>query len=144
MTNVAGSVWVSDQGYTDECYNATLSSSETINIRVVAVNDAPKIRQPSRVMSFQKGGRCYVDYMEIDRNDEGLLPTCYDDPNSNTVPPGNTEAPISFTDIDMNDSPYGNISLFLQVSAPCTCCAPLHIPATRTRLHATSESHRYF
>ncbi len=86
---------------------------------MVAINDRPKIAQPKRVLNFQKGGRCYVDYMQFKQNDEGLLPTCLDDPNSTSVPPGNTEPPISFTDIDMDDSPNGNMTLTLQVSRFC-------------------------
>ena len=60
-----------------------------------------------------------MDYMQFKQNDEGLLPTCLDDPNSTSVPPGNTEPPISFTDIDMDDSPNGNLTLTLQVSSFC-------------------------
>ena len=31
------------QGNTDECYNSTLTQEESVNIRVVAVNDPPVI-----------------------------------------------------------------------------------------------------
>jgi len=37
-------IWVSDAGYTDECYNTSLVAIQKINIRVVGLNDAPVIK----------------------------------------------------------------------------------------------------
>jgi hypothetical protein len=40
-------VFVSDNTNTDFCYNASLSATETINVRVIAINDAPTVRIPT-------------------------------------------------------------------------------------------------
>eukprot|EP00960_Hanusia_phi_P066834 766482-Hanusia_phi.AAC.10 len=106
---------VNDQGYTDGCYNASLVAQASMGIRVVGVNDNPVIESPISVQSYQKGTRCYFDFQLYDVSTvTGLNPTCAAQPNASAVPV-NGQNPIQFSDVDVNDVPYGNMTLILQV-----------------------------
>ena len=66
------SVWVNDQGYTDECYYNSQSATQTINIRVIGVNDPPQLSFPSSVLVYPSDLRCYVNYNDVKTNSDGL------------------------------------------------------------------------
>ncbi len=112
------SIWVSDQGFTDECYSDVLTATAVVDVRVVAINNAPIISSDFTVMSYDQGLRCYVDYMKFPRYEEseGLSPTCTNSNESN-VPPSNSGKPFHFSDIDMDATKYGNMTLLLTVGA---------------------------
>eukprot|EP00961_Rhodomonas_salina_P185266 2501576-Rhodomonas_salina.5 len=97
-------VWVSDQGYTDECYNSSLAVVETVSIRVVGINDPPTLTVPSSVLVYQRGQRCYVDWQTYDTNDNGMIPACEAFPNISLVPPSPLQ-PLAFRDVDLGDTP---------------------------------------
>jgi len=96
-------IWVSDQGMTDECYNSSLSVTETINIRVVGINDPPTLQEPESVLVYQKGQRCYVDWHQFETSSIGMIPSCEFNPNSSLVPPSPRPA-LAFNDVDINDA----------------------------------------
>lgn len=111
-------IWVSDRGMTDECYNSTLIATETLNIRVVAVNDPPVVLPPNRVSQYPKGQRCYSNFMLFSvTSPEGVNSDCtlrFDGlRDTSAVPPAqllqgvwvNSAQFIRYTDIDINDSP---------------------------------------
>jgi len=128
-------VWVADQGFTDEWYDVkgsySAAASSTIMIRVVGVNDPPVIAMPGYVFSYSQGLRCYVDWMQ-NQNKQGIR--CPADvalfQNASRVPPlagaSSTSAfnylrtfgrlPfLSVSDVDMDDTPYGNMTLDIQI-----------------------------
>ena len=112
------SIRVSDQGFTDECYSDVLTTTETVDVRVVAVNNPPVIVSDFSVVSYAQGLRCYVDYMSFPRlaGTEGLDPTCANTTDSN-LPPGNAGNPLQFYDVDMDASKYGNMTLIFTVGS---------------------------
>ncbi|EKX47339.1 hypothetical protein GUITHDRAFT_137520 [Guillardia theta CCMP2712] len=106
---------VNDQGYTDGCYNSSLVAKATMGIRVVGVNDNPVIQSPTSVQAYQKGSRCFFDFQRYDVSAvQGLSPQCVANPNGSAVPINHVN-PIQFSDVDVNDVPYGNMTLILQV-----------------------------
>ena len=110
------SVWVNDQGYTDECYNNSLSSTETINIRVVGINNPPIIVTPSSVLVYPSDLRCYVNYNYVKTNTEGLVESCRSNIGASYVPSSTSKSqPLYVTDVDINDMPYGNLTLYLTI-----------------------------
>lgn len=111
-------VWVSDQGYTDDCYNATLVADESISIRVIGINDPPVITAPSYVLVYQKGFRCYADF-PVETNDEGRVRMCFEAGNSSRVPPNDPDpnAMIFLEDMDMDATEYGNMTLTLVIGS---------------------------
>jgi hypothetical protein len=180
-------VFVSDNTYTDFCYNASLSVTETINVRVIAINDAPTVQIPtlktlnhsrpdssnpkyyslkqsrhrtpqlhplgstiksrhfSRLSAgslsltnlpfspfhyFQvsyprqpmslAGTRCKSDYMKNKNSLEGINSECSgkDYTGSSDIPPKPytpTSSSVNFSDPDLSDTPYGNLSVILTV-----------------------------
>ena len=110
------SVWVNDQGYTDECYNNSLTAIQTVDIRVVGINDPPQLIIPTVVLVYPSDLRCYVNFNEIKTNDQGLLESCRSDIGASSVPPSSANAqPLFVTDVDINEVPYGNMTLMLTV-----------------------------
>lgn len=107
--------WVSDDGYTDECYNASLVATQTINIRVVGLNDKPVIKAPEEVMVFLRGERCFVDFQEHSQTDTGINKECINNPNRSMLPPGDSGDFVAFSDVDMDDKPYGNLTVTIRV-----------------------------
>jgi len=113
-------VFVSDQGNTDECYNSTLTQEESVNIRVVAVNDPPVISGGiDQVLLYRKGQRCYVDFGELGdaSNPEGLSLGCKSAPEISRLPaligPDGQMNSIEVQDVDLLHTAYGNISIRL-------------------------------
>jgi len=112
-------VWVSDQGYTDDCYNETLVAEEEIFVRVVGINDPPVIKAPDTVLVYQKGFRCYSDFPAFPSDPNGLVRMCADNGNASWVPPNDLRpnAKIQFEDVDIADTEYGNMTLTLVVGS---------------------------
>ena len=112
------SIWVSDQGFTDECYSDLLTEKFTVDVRVIAVNNPPIISSDFTVMSFEQGLRCYVDYMKFPRyaGTEGLAPSCTNSSDSN-IPPANSGSPLFFSDVDMDTTKYGNLTVVFTVGS---------------------------
>jgi hypothetical protein len=108
------SVWVSDGGFTDECYNATLVAKQTINIRVVGLNDAPVIEAPRGVMAYPRGLSCFADFHENQLTGTGLTTQCFNFPNASKLPPEPSER-IRFLDQDIDDTPYGNLTVTIRL-----------------------------
>ncbi|KAJ1487050.1 hypothetical protein T484DRAFT_1787808 [Baffinella frigidus] len=130
-------------GNTDECYNSTLTQEESVNIRVVAVNDPPVIsggidqeesvnirvvavNDPpvisggiNQVLLYRKGQRCYVDFGELGdaSNPEGLSLGCKSAPEISRLPaligPDGQMNSIEVQDVDLLHTAYGNISIRL-------------------------------
>ena len=117
------SIWVSDQGFTDSCYNDTLVATDELHIRVVAVNNPPVISYPTSVMQYQQGSACYADYMQFPLQ-KGLAITC-ENATQYTVPPHAASAGLQFSDPDMFATPYGNLSLVMTIGLQ----APQHVYA---------------
>ena len=110
-------VWVSDMGYTDECYNASLTASETINIRVVGVNDPPVVFKPKDVSVYPRGSRCFNSFHDHPSLNSilGLNPECENNQNNSMIPPADTGAPVQFSDVDIDDKEYGNLTVRIQI-----------------------------
>mmetsp|Transcript_58524 Transcript_58524/g.122278 ORF Transcript_58524/g.122278 Transcript_58524/m.122278 type:complete len:2330 (-) Transcript_58524:792-7781(-) len=106
-------IWVSDQGFTDSCYNESLVATAILDIRVVALNNPPVVVYPSSVFSYQQGGVCYVDYMKF-RLQNGLATGCANSTEYN-IPPRSTGAGLQFFDVDMFATPYGNLTLMMTI-----------------------------
>ena len=113
-------IWVSDGGYTDECYNASLVATQEINIRVVGLNDPPVITAPSQVMVYPRGLRCYVNFHEFGQTESGLSRDCLYNPNASMLPPRGANIPgevLHFADADVDDTPYGNMTVTLRIGS---------------------------
>ena len=110
-------VYVSDQGYTDDCYNSTLGSRETINIRVIGVNDDPVIKATDEVLLYAQGDKCYYDFQKysIAKPNPGMNFDCNAGPNDTMVPTTSAGPPFSISDVDMDDTPFGNMTLYLTI-----------------------------
>jgi len=109
-------IYVNDQGYTDDCYNSSLGRRETLNIRVVGVNDPPVIRASNEVLLYGKGEKCFYDFQQFAINTPvGLSNGCAFIPNSTRVPPPIVGPSWAFDDVDMDDTPFGNMTLVLIV-----------------------------
>ena len=106
-------IWVSDQGFTDSCYNETLIAIEILHIRVVAVNNAPVISRPLSVLPYQQGSACYVDYMKFPLQN-GLNPICANS-TEYTIPPRSSTPGLQFDDPDMFATSYGNMTLLITI-----------------------------
>ena len=108
------SIYVSDQGYTDECYNATLGKREQLSIRVVGVNDAPVVRTNDKVLLYGRGQQCFFNFQDYKNSQPiGLNPDCVKLPNLTKVPSPDVGPSWSLEDVDMDASAYGNITLLL-------------------------------
>ena len=111
-------IYVNDQGYTDECYNQSLGKREELNIRVVSVNDPPVITTSDLVLSYPKGQKCYFDYQQFYTSiPVGHNPDCIMFANESTVPPSRAGSPWRFDDVDMDGTPFGNMTLIIQIGA---------------------------
>eukprot|EP00961_Rhodomonas_salina_P087206 1172737-Rhodomonas_salina.1 len=110
-------VWVSDQGMTDDCYQEyaawdELSVTQKIPVRVIAVNDAPRITYPTDVLLYSKGLGCYVDHTDA-LGIDGLV--CFS-ANRSKIPPSNfvqgriPPPVVQFSDPDLEDVPWGNMT----------------------------------
>ena len=110
-------IWVSDDGYTDECYNATLIAEQTIKIRVVAVNDAPVIAKPSTVMVYARGLRCFNSFMDHGEFETGINRECVTNPNTSMFPPAISGSAIQFSDVDLDDKEYGNMTITIRIGS---------------------------
>ena len=106
---------VTDSGYTDECYSATLTATQTISIRVIGLNDAPVIKYDPAVMVFPRGLRCYANFHDFRQTDTGLNQECIRNPNASMIPPNMPDAMIQFTDVDVDDTPFGNMTVTIRV-----------------------------
>ena len=129
-------IWAIDQGYTDYFYSyersLTAAAEQTLYIRVVAVNDPPVISFPRYVLRYQGNQRCYVDYMAF--RTAINCPYVTVDPkfyNFSSVPPldgpqkdtalSQPQVPyISISDVDMDGTVYGNMTLIIQIGDPNT------------------------
>jgi len=110
------SVWVNDQGYTDECYNNSQSATQTINVRVIGVNDPPQLSIPSSVLVYPSDLRCYVNYNDVKTNSEGLLESCRANMGPSKLPSTSSGfQPLSVSDVDIDDKPYGNLTLYVTI-----------------------------
>ena len=111
-------IYVNDQGYTDECYNFSLGKREELNIRVVGVNDPPVITASNQVLLYGKGEKCYFDFQRYYISEPvGMSTSCAALPNSTRAPPPQTGPSWHFDDLDMDGTPYGNMTLLLKVGA---------------------------
>ena len=113
-------IWVSDQGMTDERYlsNKALldgSVSGEVGVRVVAVNDAPTITYPSNRLTYTQTDRCQVDILS-DVHQNGV--DCYREPELRIPPAGDNAPSIFISDWDLDDVPYGNLTLTLRIGKP--------------------------
>jgi len=110
------SIYVNDQGYTDDCYNSSLGRRETLNIRVVGVNDAPVIQASNDVLLYGKGEKCVYDFQQFSISTPvGLNPSCAFIPNNTKVPPPAVGPAWQFEDVDMDDTPHGNMTVVMIV-----------------------------
>ena len=109
-------IYVNDKGYTDDCYNSSLGLRVELNIRVVAVNDPPVISATDEVLLYGKGEKCLYDYQKYYTSDPvGLNEGCALMPNSTRVPQPEVGPSWSFDDVDMDATPYGNMTVLLIV-----------------------------
>jgi len=119
-------VWVTDQGFTDECYATKLETTGFVSIRVIAVNDAPVITFPNEVLLYQKGRQCYADFGQF-ANIEGLSRLCEDSQNASMIPPNKPGSAVELSDVDIAATEYGNVTLMLKLGSD----AAKHLAAGR-------------
>jgi hypothetical protein len=128
------SIWAIDQGYTDSFYSyqgsVKAAAEVALSIRVVAVNDPPTISYPMYVLRYQGNQPCFVDYMKF----RTAISCPYVQANAqfynfSSVPPldgplraaavSKGEIPyITFADVDMDGTIYGNMTLIIQIGDP--------------------------
>ena len=150
-------IWAIDQGYTDYSYSYVRSiadaTQQTIAIRVVGVNNPPVISYPKYVLRYQGNQPCYVDYMEFSTAIN--CPYVTDNPqfyNYSSIPPlqgpqqatalSFPEVPyITISDVDMDGTIYGNMTLVIQIGAIGTGYAGRF---TISEAHQFVEHFQYF
>ena len=150
-------IWAIDQGYTDYWYSYVRSiaaaNQQTIAIRVVAVNNPPVVSYPKYVLRYQGNQPCYVDYMEF--STAVNCPYVTADPefyNYSSIPPlqgpqqatalSLPEVPyITISDVDMDGTIYGNMTLVIQIGAIGTGNAGRF---TISQVHEFVEHFQYF
>ncbi len=109
-------IYVNDKGFTDDCYNSSLGVRIELNIRVVAVNDPPVISATDQVLLYGRGEKCLFDYQKYyTSRPVGLSEGCALMPNSTRVPQPEVGSSWSFADVDMDATPYGNLTILLIV-----------------------------
>ncbi len=130
-------VWVTDQGFTDEWYNLKKSyldaAEKTLKIRIVGVNDAPVVEIPDYVINYQIETPCGFDWMRAENKKGSVCPLDGSvlDQGSRVPPlkPGSSaltqsqdyfkrygrEPFIRISDVDLEDNPYGNLTLTIAV-----------------------------
>eukprot|EP00960_Hanusia_phi_P034524 751133-Hanusia_phi.AAC.6 len=108
------SVWVSDEGFTDSCYSPPLTQQMVLDIRVVGINDPPVISATNNVLVYQKGHRCYSDFMLFPVNLDGMSSSCINE-SSSMVPPRIFGRSVYISDVDMNYKPYANMTLTMKI-----------------------------
>ena len=136
-------IWVSDDGYSDLTYGNVLPTSTSIPITVVPINSPPTIQFPggqgcecnknSGICScesippliYTQGQKCANDWMKfgvLDAWPEGRGLDCKllnesKLPNDKTQYNGfpQLRQPIVFDDIDMNDTPNGNMTVEITI-----------------------------
>jgi len=108
------SIWVSDEGFTDNCYTPPLAQELVLDIRVVGINDPPVISATNQVLVYDKGRRCYSDFMLFPVNPDGMSTNCVN-ASSSLVPPRIFGSSVYITDVDMNYLSYANMTLTLKI-----------------------------
>mmetsp|Transcript_1394 Transcript_1394/g.3053 ORF Transcript_1394/g.3053 Transcript_1394/m.3053 type:complete len:3134 (-) Transcript_1394:67-9468(-) len=108
------SVWVSDQGFTDQSFNDSLTASFLLPINVNPVNDPPTIQTPNEVLNYDMNQVCYVDFMLQYRDPQGLV--C-PQVSGSLIPDRAGAPPILFFDVDVRDVPQGNVTLTITIEA---------------------------
>jgi len=136
-------IWVSDDGYSDLTYQNVLSAQTSIPITVVPINSAPTIHFPGGEgcncntasgvcecqsippLIYTKGQHCANDWMKFGVTDawpegRGLDCKLLNEsklPNDKTQYAGFPQLtqPIAFDDIDMNDTPNGNMTVEITI-----------------------------
>jgi hypothetical protein len=132
-------IWISDDGYSDVEYLQPLTASTRIPIQVIPINDDPTVTFPggqgcscSKMsglctcesippLLFTKGEPCENNWMKNSFTDawpQGRALDCKK-VNETKVPNKRSqyqgfpmlEQPITFDDVDMNDTPHGNMTI---------------------------------
>ncbi len=132
-------IWISDDGYTDVNFLNPLSTSARVPINVVPINDDPSVSFPGSQgcscskmtglctcesippLLFTKGQPCGNNWMKNSFTDawpQGRALDCKA-PNETKVPNKRTQyqgfpmlaETIRFSDVDMNDTPNGNMTI---------------------------------
>lgn len=138
--------WVSDDGYTEPTFKKALTDSTKLPINVVAINDDPTIVFPGGEgcrcspgtgkcfcatvppLQYTKGVFCKNDWMKYGFTDpwpSGRALECLQ-PNISKIPneqPTYATFPelsnkIVFNDVDMNETPFGNITVTIKIGRP--------------------------
>jgi hypothetical protein len=106
-------VWVSDQGFTDECYSDLTAWAsgvvQVIPVRVVGVNDNPVISTPrgsTGLLDYSSGARCVYDLFDPPQDGKNCL-------NLSRVPPDGL--PLSVRDVDIDAGKTNNVTMMLTV-----------------------------
>ena len=112
-------IFVSDQGYTSDKYDASKSASHSIKINIVPINNPPVISPPTEVLSQQRGIFCRTSYMDF----AGTQGTNCRFPGASKVPPFG-QNPITFSDVDLDSitracpATCGNVTLVMKFERP--------------------------
>jgi hypothetical protein len=103
-------VWVSDQGFTDECYSDLEAWGsgvvQNIPVRVVGVNDNPVISTPSFLLDYSSSARCVNDILDPAQEGSNCL-------NLSRVPPRGL--PLTVRDVDIDAGGTNNVTMMLSV-----------------------------
>ena len=138
--------WVCDDGYTEPTFSKKLQAQSKLPINVVAINDDPVITFPGgqgckcdvgtgmcncqRVppLQFTKGMYCKNDWMKYGYTDPWPIGRALEckEPNISKVPNirSTYEAfpelsnNIVFNDVDMNETPFGNMTVTIKIGRP--------------------------
>jgi hypothetical protein len=103
-------VWVSDQGFTDECYSDltawTSGVVQNIPVRVVGVNDNPVISTPGFLLDYSSSAPCVYDLLDPPQDGGNCL-------NVSRVPPRGP--PLTVRDVDIDAGGTNNVTMMLTV-----------------------------
>jgi len=139
-------IWVSDDGYSDVEYQKPLSATGVVPITVVAVNNAPEVTFPGGQgctcrestgicscdtvppLTYTKDLKCYNDWVKFGFSDpwpagsalECLLPNQSSVPNKKETYESYPmlKQRIFFNDVDMNETPNGNVTIEFLIGRP--------------------------
>ena len=103
-------VWVSDQGFTDECYADLLAWAtgvvQVLPVRIVGVNDNPVVSSAEGLLDYSSKATCIFDILNPAQKSVNCL-------NSSRVP--SNQAPLTVYDVDITAGGTPNATMQISI-----------------------------
>ena len=103
-------IWVSDQGFTDECYSDVVAwrhgAVQELPVRVIGVNDAPVVSAAPLLLDYSSSATCKFDILNPPEDGGNCL-------NISRVPPSSKPLTVYDVDIDSGGTPNATMILSL-------------------------------